>query len=481
MKRMKAIHIPFFLGVLLTPIFGLRAEAAEKPNFIVIFTDDQGYGDLGCFGGKHVSTPRIDQMAKEGARLTSFYVAAPVCTPSRAGLMTGCYPQRVDMGTGSKFPVLLAGDAKGLNPDEITIAEVLKSAGYKTGMFGKWHLGDQTEFLPTRQGFDEFFGIPYSHDIHPFHPSQKKFKFPPLALLDGEKVIEMDPDADYLTKRFTERAVKFIEKNKDEPFFIYLPHPLPHVPLHVAPEFMKEAPKATLEALKDEKGVNYNVREQLFRQSIAEIDWSVGQILDALKANGIDEKTLVIFTSDNGAGRYRSNKPLNHSGPLSGMKGSTLEGGMREPTVIRWPGKISAGKDNDELMTAMDLLPTFATLAGAKVPTDRVIDGKDVGSVLLQHEASPHEVFFYHKVNKLLAVRSGKWKLHLAFPQAKKKKPIRALFDLEADIGEKNNVLADHPDVEKRLLALVKKFQAELSQNIRPAGLVDKPKALSMD
>ena len=187
----------------------------DKPNIVVIFTDDQGYGDLGCFGGKHVSTPRIDQMATEGAKLTSFYVAGPVCTPSRAGLMTGCYPKRIDMAT----EVLLASSAKGLNPQEVTIAEVLKTAGYTTGMFGKWHLGDQPEFLPTRQGFDEFFGLPYSHDIHPFHTNQKKHQFPPLPLLEGDTVIEMEPDADYLTQRFTRRAVKFIEANKDKPFF----------------------------------------------------------------------------------------------------------------------------------------------------------------------------------------------------------------------------------------------------------------------
>ena len=339
----------------------------ERPNVVLIFTDDQGYGDLSCFGGTHVSTPRIDQMATEGARLTSFYVAASVCTPSRAALMTGCYPQRVDMGKGSRHGVLLAADAKGLNPNEITIAEVLKSAGYKTGMFGKWHLGDQPEFLPTRQGFRCLLW----HSLQPRHPSvspsSKSFKFPPLPLLDGETVVEQDPDADLLTKRFTEHAVKFIEENKDQPFFVYLPHPIPHMPLHVAPEFMDGVPEATLAALNKEAGsIDYKVREKLFRQSIAEIDWSVGQILDTLKANGLDENTLVIFTSDNGPGRYPSNPPIQHAGPLSGKKGTTLEGGMREPTVIRWPGHIAAGEDNDELMTAMDLLPTFAKLAGAE-------------------------------------------------------------------------------------------------------------------
>ena len=361
---MKLLTIIYTLGVLLT----LPLSAAEKPNFVIIFTDDQGYGDLSCYGGDHVSTPRIDQMAAEGARLTSFYVAAPVCTPSRAALMTGCYPKRIDMARGSTFGVLLAGDSKGLNPEEFTIAEVLKSAGYKTGMFGKWHLGDQPEFLPTRQGFDEYFGIPFSHDIHPFHP-QEKWGFPPLALLDQEKVIEMDPDADYLTKRFTERAVEFIKKNSDEPFFIYLPHPIPHKPLHVSPPFMEGVDPAIIEAL-DQEGdrIDYKTRDKLFRQAINEIDWSVGRILDTLKEEGVDDNTLVIFFSDNGPA-------IGNAGPLKGRKGSTFEGGMREPTVIRWPGKIPAGQDNDQLMTAMDLLPTFAKLAGAEVPSDRTIDG----------------------------------------------------------------------------------------------------------
>ena len=432
------------------------SRAAAKPNFVVIFTDDQGYADLSCFGGEHVSTPRIDQMAAEGARLTSFYVAAPLCTPSRAALMTGCYPRRIDMAYGSDFAVLLAADKKGMNPDEITIAEVLKSAGYKTGIFGKWHLGDQPEFLPTRQGFDEYFGIPYSHDIHPFHPRQKHFKFPPLPLLRGETVIEMDPDADYLTKRITERAVSFIEANKDKPFFLYVPHPIPHAPLHVSPPFMEGVPDAIKAKLKQEKRVDYGTRRALFRQAISEIDWSVGQILDALKKNGLDENTVVIFTSDNGPA-------IGKAAPLRGRKGSTFEGGMREPTVIRWPGKIPAGVVNNELMTAMDLLPTFAKLAGAKLPADRVIDGKDIWPVLTGKEKSPHEAFFYYRDNELKAVRAGKWKLHLAAPQAaqrtKQGAPTPALFDLEADIGEKTNVLADHPEVAERLRCLCESVQ----------------------
>ena len=442
-----------------------KKDAAKKPNFVIIFTDDQGYGDLSCFGGKHVNTPRIDQMAAEGSRLTSFYVAAPVCTPSRAALMTGSYPKRVNMATGSNFGVLLAGDKKGLNPDEITIAEVLKGAGYKTGMFGKWHLGDQPEFLPTRQGFDEFFGIPFSHDIHPYHP-QAKWNFPPLALLDQEKVIEMDPDADFLTKRFTERAVDFIKENSDEPFFVYLPHPIPHKPLHVSPPFMEGVDPAIIEAL-DEEGdrVDYKTRDKLFRQAINEIDWSVGRILDTLKGEGVDENTLVIFFSDNGPA-------IGSAGPLKGRKGSTFEGGMREPTVIRWPGQIPAGKDNGELMTAMDLLPTFAKLAGAEVPKDRVIDGKDVWPVLAGKAKTPHKSFFYHGGNNLKAVRSGDWKLHV-----NGKKPV-ALFNLATDIGEKKNVLAENREVAQQLLGEIAKFQRDIAENSRPAAFVENPKPL---
>jgi len=452
---------------------------ARPPNFVVIFTDDQGYADLGCFGGTHVKTPRIDQMATEGAKLTSFYVAAPVCTPSRAALMTGCYPKRIDMATGSNFGVLLAGDRKGLHPEEITIAEVLKAAGYKTGMFGKWHLGDQPEFLPTRQGFDEVFGIPFSHDIHPFHPAQKHFRFPSLPLLEGETVIEMDPDADYLTQRFTERAVQFIEKNKDQPFFLYLPHPIPHKPLHVSPPFAKDVPeeiKATLS--RENNRIDYQTRNKLFPQAIREIDWSVGQVLDALKKHGIDDNTLVIFTSDNGPA-------IGKATPLKGRKGSTFEGGMREATVIRWPGRIPAGTVNDELMTAMDLLPTFAKLAGANVPSDRVIDGRDIWPVLAGNAKSPHQAFFYHGGNHLKAVRSGKWKLHVAAQgKAKGKKKGKgaaspALYNLEEDIGETTDVAKNHPKVVERLRGYMAAFEQELAQNSRPAGFVENPKPLT--
>ncbi|TWT91203.1 Arylsulfatase [Neorhodopirellula pilleata] len=472
-KSLPAIVLPpFSCPLILLLLACVFANAADRPpNFVIIFTDDQGYGDLSCFGGKHVSTPRIDQMAAEGSRLTSFYVVAPVCTPSRAGLMTGCYPKRIDMAMGSNFGVLLAGDPKGLNPDEITIAEVLKTVGYRTGIFGKWHLGDQPEFLPTKQGFDEYFGIPFSHDIHPFHPRQDHYKFPPLPLLENEQVIEMDPDADYLTNRITEHAVSFIERNKDEPFFLYIPHPIPHAPLHVSPPFMEGVSDDIVATLKAEDGnIDYKTRDNLYHQAISEIDWSVGKILDTLKAGGLDENTLVLFTSDNGPPK---NSLFASAGPLRGNKGTTFEGGMREPTVVRWPSKIPAGKPNDELMTTMDLLPTFAKLAGASIPTDRVIDGKDIWPTLLGVAKTPHEVFFYHGGNALKAVRSGKWKLH-----ANQGKPTQ-LYDLENDIGETKNVIESHPDVAKKLAQHLRTFEKEIADNSRPAAFVKDPKPLS--
>ncbi len=453
----------------------IQDGAKERPNLIVIFTDDQGYGDLGCFGGEHVYTPNIDQMAKEGARLTSFYVAAPLCTPSRAALMTGCYPRRVGMepassftvvlpnnASGKRFPVCLAGDGNGLNPDEITLAEVARSAGYRTGIFGKWHLGDQAEFLPTRQGFEEFFGLPYSHDIMPRHPRQAYFQFPPLPLLEGEEVIELDPDANYLTRRVTERAVKFIKDHKDENFFLYIPHPIPHRPLAVSTEIKEEYAELLANGTK--------ASPEMYETAIYEIDWSVGQILATLKEQGIDENTIVLFTSDNGAVRTRT-KSLK---PLSGGKGSTLEGGMRDPAVIRWAKKINAGSDNDQLLTTMDLLPTFAKLIGAKIPGDRIIDGKDVLAVLTEGANSPHQYFFYSHWGTLEAVRWKDWKLRIIGGK-------ESLYHLKTDISEKTNLKDQHPEIVAQLKEAMEKFDVEITKNARPAGQVETPKTLTME
>ena len=357
----------------------------------------------------------------------------------------------------------MAGDGKGLNPAEVTIAEIAQSAGYKTGMFGKWHLGDQPQFLPTRQGFEEFFGLPYSHDINPKHKGQKFFKFPPLPLLEGEEVIELDPDPRYLTRRVTERAVDFIQRHKDENFFLYVAHPLPHGPVSASPEIRKEFAEKMPKAAKGKKS--------LYSTAIYELDWSVGEILDTLKEAGIDENTIVLFTSDNGpAGGGRG---AGSAKPLSGGKTQTLEGGQRVPAVIRWPNGIPAGQEIDTLVTAMDVLPTFAKLAGAELPQDRVMDGKDMLPVLVDGAESPHEYFFYAYWGELEAVRWKDWKLRIIDGK-------EALYNLEADIAEKQNVAANHPEIVQQLKAAMQGFQEEMVRNVRPAVIVEDPVPLTL-
>ena len=439
----------------------------DNPNFIIIFCDDLGYGDLGCFGSKKHRTPNIDRMAAEGMRFTSFYVTSGVCTPSRSSLMTGCYPRRVNMHqSGRNEWVLFPVAQKGLNPNETTIAEVLKAQGYATACVGKWHLGDQPEFLPTRQGFDYYYGIPYSNDMG----ARQRKQNPPLPLLRNEKVIEAPANQNTLTKRYTEEVLKFITTNKDKPFFVYLPHTMPHNPVHSSEKF---------------RGKSANGG---YGDCVEEIDWSTGRILETLKKLSIDDRTLIVFTSDNGAAKRWGGS----NAPLSGFKGGTMEGGMREPAVCRWPGKIPAGKTCDELASTLDLMPTLARLAGTKAPTDRIIDGKNIWSLMTGKRGaqSPHEAFYYYKIDQLQAVRSGKWKLHLPFKIKKRnqdKKTSNAplkLYDLEADIGETNNIADRHPDVVKRLLALAEKARDDLGdvgrkgKNQRPAGWVVTPKPL---
>jgi len=419
--------------------------AMAKPNFIVIFIDDMGYGDIGPFGSTKNDTPHLDRMAKEGMKLTSFYVASPVCSPSRAALMTGSYPKRVGLAKGSGHIVLFPGDVHGLNPKEITIAEMLKEEGYATGCYGKWHLGDQPEFLPTSQGFDEYYGIPYSNDMW---PGLKRWKFPHLPILRGTKVVDQVDDMDEqaeLCRLFTEEAVKFIEKNKDGPFFVYLPHAFVHGPRKARPEFMAKA-KTVEEA------------------QVEEVDWSAGQILDAVRKAGIEKNTFVLFTSDNGGAGGLS------SAPLRGGKGSAWEGGVREPTIAWWPGTVPAGSVCKEIASTMDLLPTFAKWAGGKVPDDRVIDGRDVGDLFLGKPGAktPHDRFFYHQADKLRAVRSGPWKLFRNGP----------LYNLENDLGEKKNVAAKHPNVVKRLTGYMNKFEQDIKKNSRPIGKAKNPRTL---
>ena len=437
---------------------------AERPNFIIINCDDLGYNDIGPFGSKLHRTPNLDRFAKEGRRMTSHYSTSGVCSPSRSSLMTGCYPRRVGLHENESGGwVLFPGNKKGLNPAEITIAEVLKPHGYATAIIGKWHLGDQPEFLPTRQGFDYYFGIPYSNDMgHDSRP--KPFRYPPLPLLENEQVIEVEPDQRYLTQRYTEEAVKWIRRHRDEPFFLYWPHTMPHWPQYSSEDF----------AGKSKNGK--------WGDTVEEIDWSVGELMKSLKQLGLDERTLVVFTSDNGGATRHGASNF----PLKGAKGSTYEGGQRVPLVVRWPGRVPAGSSSDELTTMMDFLPTFARLAGAHEPTDRKLDGRDIWPLLSgrKEARTPHEAFFYYFKADLHAVRSGPWKLRVADrpirvakgkPKPKSPK-FPQLYHLGDDIGEARDVAAEHPEVVARLQKLIAAARVDLGdgerrgQGTRPAG-----------
>lgn len=450
--------------------------AADKPNILFVFCDNLGNGDVACFNPltKH-RTPHLDKMAAEGMRLTSFYSASGVCTPSRAAAMTGCYPRRVNLHVSNKGTFVLQPVApKGLHPQETTVAEVLKSAGYSTTIIGKWHLGDQPEFLPTRQGFDSYFGIPYSDDM-----TKDKMPdiWPELPLMRDEKVIEAPVDRDYLTKRYTEEAIRYIEAHQDKPFFLYLPHAMPGSTQHAysSPAF---------------RGKSANGE---WGDSVEELDWSMGEILAALKRLGLDEKTLVIWTSDNGA--PQRNPPQGSNLPYKGWGYNTSEGAMRMPCIARWPGKIPAGTECKELASMLDLLPTFAALGSAELPANP-IDGHDIRPLLFGEPGakSPTDArgFFYYHMGQLQAVRSGPWKLYL--PLEKKlvsgkgrsaQVPLE-LYNVRDDIAEESEVSAAEPEVVKRLLALAEAARRELGDDERegggqrPAGWVEKPTARAM-
>ncbi len=456
------------------PAGAAPVSQARKPNIIVILVDDMGYGDCGCYGSTKNRTPAIDKMAREGMRFTSFYSTSGVCSPSRSSLMTGCYPLRVGLHVSAKgCYVLVPGDNRGLNPSEITVAELLKQQGYATMCIGKWHLGDQPEFLPTRQGFDSYFGIPFSNDMGSEVKSQTKGGLPELPLLRNETVIEAPVDQNGITKRYTEEAVAFVEKNKDRPFFLYLPHMQVHVPLRCGDLFRGKSSNGP------------------YGDSVEEVDWSTGEILAALKRFGVEENTLVIFTSDNGASGRGSNQPL------SGGKATTMEGGMRVPCIMRWPGRVPAGGVCDEVAAMIDILPTVARLAGGSPPEDRVIDGKDIGDLVFGKTGakSPHtEGFFYYFMDQLQAVRLGQWKLRLlldpeleGFTGKSKGKADLRLHDLAADVGETRNVAAEHPDVVARLTELAEKARAEIGDHgvkgrgQREPGHVASPKLLRLE
>ncbi|MEZ6132935.1 MAG: sulfatase [Planctomycetaceae bacterium] len=447
-----------------------ETHAAEPPpNFVIVFCDNLGYGDIEPFGSKVNRTPHLNRMAQEGCRFTHFCVTAGVCTPSRASIMTGCYSQRVGMHDNPRDGhVLRPVSPYGLHPDEVTIAEVLRQKGYATGIFGKWHLGDQPDFLPTRQGFDTFYGIPYSDDMTRdvglrIGESLQGDRWPELPLMRDETVIEAPTDRDYLTRRTTEAVLEFIDQHKDEPFFVYFPQCMPG---------STQAPFAS----PDFKGRSQNGP---WGDAVEEIDWSTGQLLDKLQQLNIDDRTLVVWLSDNGAPMSpdMSNDLRGSNRPLHGRGYTTSEGAFRSPTIMRWPGHVKPGTTCEELATTMDLLPTFAGLAGAtNIPK---VDGHDIRSLISgdPDAKSPYDAFFYYYRDQLQAVRSGDWKLflplesfvrHPHFKAGQSDRPL--LFNVRNDIACTSNVAADHPDVVRRLTQLAQTARQDLGDQNQPGS-----------
>jgi arylsulfatase A-like enzyme len=415
-----------------------------------------GYGDIGCFGAKDIETPNLDRLAKQGRRFTNFYVAQAVCSASRTALLTGCYPNRIGIlgALGPKATI-------GIDDGETTIAEVLKSCGYATAIFGKWHLGHHPRFLPTHHGFDRYFGLPYSNDMKPMDDRPNKALYPPLPLIEGDQVKQIEPDQNQLTTWYTEQAVRFIDDHHASPFFLYLPHSMPHVPLGVSDKFRGRS------------------KQGMYGDVISEIDWSVGQVMASLDRHGVADNTLVIFTTDNGPWLNYGN----HAGSSGGLregKGTSMEGGVRVPCIMRWPGHIPADTVCDEPAMTIDILPTLAHLAGAALP-QRSIDGLDITPLLLGTPGAknPHDAYYFYWGQELQAIRSGPWKLHFPHEYRSLKEPAHdgkpgtyvqakiglELFDLTKDPAETTNVAADHPDVVARLQALAEKARADLGDS----------------
>ncbi|AHM63005.1 sulfatase [Flammeovirgaceae bacterium 311] len=429
-----------------------EAAIPAKPNFVIIFTDDMGYGDLGVYGHPTIKTPHLDNMAAEGQKWTSFYSAANVCTPSRAALLTGRYPLRTGM-CGDKTRVLFPDSEGGLPASEITIAKALKNAGYRTAAIGKWHLGHLPQYLPTSHGFDSYYGIPYSNDMDGVEAGEDidEFKDPKIEyfnvpLMRNEDIIERPADQNTITKRYTEEAVKFIKKNKQSPFFLYLAHSLPHVPLFVSEAFRG----------KSERG--------LYGDVIQEIDWSVGQILETLKKEGLDKNTFVVFTSDNGPWAI-FNEQAGSTGPLFGAKGISYEGGVRVPAIFWWPGKIKPAVIS-KMGATLDLLPTISNLAGVSLPDDRVYDGIDLSPVLMDEDSNPRNELIYYHGTKIFAARKGDFKLYFysgnpqGFPARLVKLEAVQLYNLAHDPSEKYELAAQHPEVIKDIITMVKNHQS---------------------
>jgi arylsulfatase A len=451
-------HRTFFgalaAGVLLLGASAWAATPSTKPNIVLMFIDDMGYGDIGPFGNTVNKTPNLDRMAEEGIKLTQFYVANTACTPSRAALLTGTYAHRIGMDGGNgNLVVTFPGDSRGLNPSEITIAEMLWENGYATGCFGKWHLGDQPEFMPLNQGFDTYFGIPYSNDMWPQHTARNpitKRKYEPLPVMKQDKAVAHvadEFDQSLLAEVITDEAIAFIEKNQKRPFFCYIPHAHVHYPRHARPEYLERA----------EGNVD--------RAHVEEVDDSIGRVLQTLRDLKLDHNTLVIFTSDNGPAGGMS------SGPLRGTKGGKkYEGHMRVPTLAWWPETIPAGSISKEIGVTTDLLPTLAKLTQFQAPTDRIIDGKDISGILLgkKDARSPHQLHFYENEG----IRRGNWKL------VKKARSKLELYDLSKDLGERKDLSGKHPEMVQELDRLLKEHASSIAANLRPAGFAENPKPI---
>lgn len=459
------LFLPIFATAVLSTLPTPEIRAADTPNIVIIFMDDMGYADVSCFGAEGYETPNIDKLAAGGRKFTNFHVNQPVCSASRCGLLTGCYSNRVGIH-GALGP----GAANALHPDEMTIAELLKQKGYATGMAGKWHLGDVPGFLPTDQGFDEYYGLPYSNDMWPYHPETDRF--PPLPLIEGTKTIDTDVTAEdqtHLTTDYAKRAMDFIDRNKDKPFFFYLAHSMVHVPLYVSDRF----------AGKSGKG--------LFADVMMEVDWSVGQIMEALERNSIADNTWIIFTSDNGPWLSYGDH-AGSSGPYREGKGTCWEGGTRVTGIMRWPAKIPAGTTTDAMAMTIDVLPTIAAVTGAPLP-ERKIDGLNIWPIIAGEDdaTNPHEGYaFYYKQNELQAVTSGDGRWKLIFPHTyrtlngrpggKDGIPVKyeniqmesaELYDLYADPSESKNVIADFPAEKAKLMAFAEKIRAELGDSLK--------------
>src|SRR3954470_5610802 len=460
---------------------------SHPPNIVIIFIDDMGYADIGPFGATAYKTPNLDRMAKEGRVFTDFHSATAVCSASRAALMTGCYPERVSILGALNWNAKI-----GISDKEMTLAQLCKSRGYATAIYGKWHLGHHKQFLPLQHGFDEYFGLPYSNDMSPLQAEMiegmtagaraKKREAPPLPLIENNEVVDpaVTPEKlAQLTTLYTEHAVSFIDRHKDQPFFLYVPHTMVHVPLAVSEKF------------KDKSGAG------LFGDVVMELDWSVGQILEALKRNNVDNNTFVMFTSDNGPWLSYGNH-AGSAGPLREGKGTMWEGGYREPCVMRWPGRIPPGTKCDELASTIDIFPTAAKLIGAEFSTDRKIDGKDIWLLMsgAPGATSPHDVLYCYYDRQLRAVRDPRFKL--VFPHEyrsldgrpggrdgvpatyKQLKTKQALYDLKNDVGETTDVSADHSDVIARLehageearAALGDELTKRTGSEVRPPGRI---------